>query len=320
MQSKFLIAALIGTGVLATGNLGAASWNPADWFKEQRQEAAGERASGAAARPGAGAAPEDLVPAPSPNYRAIVERFGPAVVGITTEGPAAKLQAELPDELRNDPFHEFFRGIPGMKERMQPRGPARGQGSGFIITGDGIILTNAHVVRDAREVTVKISDRREYKAKVLGSDPATDVAVLKIDATGLPVVKLGDPDGLGVGDHVLAIGSPFGFEHSATSGIVSAKGRSLPGESFVPFIQTDVAVNPGNSGGPLFDAHGNVVGINSQIYSGTGGYQGISFAIPIDVALQVKDQIVKTGKVTHARLGVSVQEVSQALEIGRAHV
>jgi len=189
----------------------------------------------------------------------------------------------------------------------------RGQGSGFIVGRDGIILTNAHVVRDASEVTVKLSDRREYKAKVLGSDPATDVAVLKIDAHDLPVVSLGNPKQLGVGDYVLAIGAPFGFEQSATSGIVSAKGRSLPGDAYVPFIQTDVAVNPGNSGGPLFDANGAVVGINSQIYSQTGGYQGLSFAIPIDVALSVKNQILATGKVSHARLGVTVQELNQAL-------
>ena len=160
---------------------------------------------------------------------------------------------------------------------------------------------------------VKLSDRREFKAKVLGSDKATDVAVLKIKADNLPVVSLGDPAKLGVGDYVLAIGSPFGFEQSATAGIVSAKGRSLPGDAYVPFIQTDVAVNPGNSGGPLFDANGSVVGINSQIYSQTGGYQGVSFAIPIDVALKVKNQIVSSGKVVHARLGVTIQELNQSL-------
>jgi serine protease Do len=163
------------------------------------------------------------------------------------------------------------------------------------------------------QVTVKLSDRREYKAKVLGSDLSTDIAVLKINATDLPVVTLGDPARLGVGDYVLAIGSPFGFEQSATAGIVSATGRSLPGDAYVPFIQTDVAVNPGNSGGPLFDANGAVVGINSQIYSRTGGYQGVSFAIPIDVALRVKDQLVTTGKVAHAHLGVAIQELNQTL-------
>jgi serine protease Do len=162
-------------------------------------------------------------------------------------------------------------------------------------------------------VTVRLADRREYRAKVLGSDPATDIAVLRIEAKGLPTVRIGDPKSLMVGDYVLAIGAPYGLEQTATSGIVSAKGRSLPGDAFVPFIQTDAAVNPGNSGGPLFDAAGNVVGINSQIYSRTGGFQGVSFAIPIDVALKVRDQIVATGRAQHARLGVSVQDLNQAL-------
>ena len=189
----------------------------------------------------------------------------------------------------------------------------RGQGSGFIVSADGLILTNAHVVRDASEVVVKLTDRREFKAKVLGSDPQTDVAVLRIDAKDLPVVPLGSARDLKVGEWVLAIGSPFGFENSVTAGVVSAKGRSLPDDSLVPFIQTDVAVNPGNSGGPLFNARGEVVGINSQIYSRTGGYQGVSFAIPMELALKVKDQIVATGKAQHARLGVTIQDVNQTL-------
>ncbi len=191
--------------------------------------------------------------------------------------------------------------------------PFRGQGSGFIISSDGLILTNAHVVRDAKEVTVKLSDRREFRAKVLGSDALTDIAVLKVDATGLPVVALGNDGDVQVGDQVLAIGSPFGFEQTATQGIVSAKGRSLPGDAYVPFIQTDAAVNPGNSGGPLFDAGGRVIGINAQIYSQSGGFQGVAFAIPISVALRVKDQIVSHGKVEHARLGVMLQDLSQPL-------
>ena len=177
--------------------------------------------------------------------------------------------------------------------------PFRGMGSGFIISSDGLILTNAHVVRDAKDVTVKLSDRREFTAKVLGIDTATDIAVLRIDAKDLPVVRLGDPKSLEVGDPVLAIGAPYGLEQTATQGIVSAKGRSLPGDAVVPFIQTDAAVNPGNSGGPLFDGSGAVVGINAQIYSRSGGFQGLSFAIPIDVALKVKDQIVATGKASH---------------------
>jgi serine protease Do len=188
-----------------------------------------------------------------------------------------------------------------------------GQGSGFIVSPDGIILTNAHVVRDAKDVTVKLTDRREFTAKVLGSDARTDVAVLKIEASGLPVVQMGNTRDLKVGEWVLAIGSPFGFENSVTAGVVSAKGRSLPDDSFVPFIQTDVAVNPGNSGGPLFNTRGEVVGINSQIYSRSGGYQGLSFAIPIELANRVKDQIVATGQASHARLGVAIQEVNQTL-------
>jgi len=215
-----------------------------------------------------------------------------------------------------DPMQEFFKrfGIPRGPggQGFGPQVPSHGVGSGFIVSADGIILTNAHVVRDASEVTVKLTDRREFKAKVLGADPKTDVAVLKIEAKGLPTVTLGSTRNLQVGEWVLAIGSPFGFENTVTAGVVSAKGRSLPDDSFVPFIQTDVAVNPGNSGGPLFNARGEVVGINSQIYSRTGGYQGVSFAIPMDVALKVKDEIIKTGKASHARLGVAVQEVNQA--------
>ena len=176
-----------------------------------------------------------------------------------------------------------------------------------------MVLTNAHVVDDAKRVTVKLADRREFDAKVLGVDPVTDIAVLKLDAKDLPTVRVGDADQLEVGDYVLAIGQPYGFEESASAGIVSATGRSLPGDSSVPFIQTDVAVNPGNSGGPLFDASGAVVGINSQIYSNTGGYEGVSFAIPINVALRVEDEIVTHGKVEHARLGVEVQPLSQGL-------
>jgi serine protease Do len=256
-----------------------------------------------------------LAPMQAPNYRAIVERWGPAVVGVTVEGLRHVGGDEMSGENNNDPFFQFFRGLPGFRFRGPPQGdtPFRGQGSGFIISSDGLILTNAHVVRDAREVTVKLADRRELKAKVLGSDPATDIAVLRVSAEKLPTVQFGDPKSLQVGDYVLAIGAPFGFEQSVTAGIVSAKGRSLPGDAYVPFIQTDAAVNPGNSGGPLFDADGNVVGINAQIYSQTGGYQGLAFAIPIDVALHAKDQIVATGHATHARLGVMVQDLDQSL-------
>ncbi len=312
MKIKSLTLALAAAGVIA-GSAGAVTWNPAEWFKQPAPVAqAAAQPAPAAALP---AAP--IGPVTAPNYRAIVERYGPAVVGITTQGMAKTSMDGIDNGdngLPDDPFFKFFRGLPGFGGSM-PRGavPVRGLGSGFIVSQDGLILTNAHVVRDADEVVVKLSDRREYKAKVLGSDKATDVAILKINAGNLPIVSLGNPNQLGVGDYVLAIGSPFGFEQSVTAGIVSAKGRSLPGDGYVPFIQTDVAVNPGNSGGPLFDVNGAVIGINSQIYSQTGGYQGVSFAIPIDVALHVKDQIMKTGKVVHARLGVTIQELSQPL-------
>jgi serine protease Do len=314
MKLKSLTLSLIVAGVVAAGSANALNWNPSEWFQKgqtTRTSAAVPAATAPTATPPA-AAPVGQITAP--NYRGIVERFGPAVVGINTEGISKTSSKSIPEAMQNDPFFQFFRGMPGFQMQVPPSEvPVHGQGSGFIIGKDGLILTNAHVVRDADEVIVKLNDRREYKAKVLGSDPATDVAVLKIDAHDLPVVSLGNPSQLGVGDYVLAIGSPFGFEQSATAGIVSAKGRSLPGDAYVPFIQTDVAVNPGNSGGPLFDANGNVVGINSQIYSRTGGYQGVSFAIPIDVALHVKDQIVKNGKAVHARLGVTIQELNQTL-------
>ena len=239
-----------------------------------------------------------------PDFAGIVQRYGPAVVNIQTSGTRKAAAPQLP---------EFFRGLPFQFGTPMPETPVQGQGSGFILSADGIVLTNAHVVQNATEVTVKLTDRREFRAEVLGSDPATDIAVLRIDARELPVVKLGDPKRARVGDWVVAIGSPFGFENSVTAGIVSAKGRSLPGDIYVPFIQTDVAVNPGNSGGPLFSLDGEVIGINSQIYSRSGGYQGLSFAIPIDMALRVKDQIVATGHATHARLGVNVQTMNQAL-------
>jgi serine protease Do len=203
--------------------------------------------------------------------------------------------------------------MPGGPDGDGDSGPARGMGSGFIVDANGLILTNAHVVDGADEVVVKLIDQREFKAKVLGSDKATDVAVLKIDATGLPAVRTGSAAKTRVGEWVVAIGAPYGLEHTVTSGIVSAKSRSLPGDAVVPFIQTDAAVNPGNSGGPLFNLDGEVIGINSQIFSRSGGFQGLAFAIPIDVALDVKDQIVRHGKVSHGKLGVTVQEVNQAL-------
>lgn len=262
-----------------------------------------------APNPGAAALP----PGGVPNFRAVIQSYGPAVVGVSVAG-VRNVGGDDGPSIEDDPFFQFFRGLPGFRFGP-PQGnvPFRGQGSGFIVSPEGIVLTNAHVVRDARHVTVRLADRREFEAKVLGSDPATDIAVLKIDARNLPTVQLGDPKQLQVGDWVLAIGAPFGFEQTATQGIVSAKGRSLPGDSFVPFIQTDAAVNPGNSGGPLFDGAGRVVGINAQIYSQSGGFQGLAFAIPIDVALHVRDQIVARGHVEHARLGVVLQDLSAPL-------
>jgi serine protease Do len=251
-----------------------------------------------------------------PDFSTIVEAAGPAVVNISVSG-SVKMEpggaggsgpGAGPHLDPDDPFGDFLR-------RFQPRGevPIHGLGSGFIVTANGIILTNAHVVAGADEVTVKLTDKRELKAKVLGMDKLSDIAVLKVEASNLPTVRLGNPEQTRVGEWALAIGSPFGFESSATAGIVSAKSRSLPDESYVPFIQTDVAVNPGNSGGPLFNARGEVIGINSQIFSRTGGYQGLSFAIPIDVAMQVEREIVAHGKVERARLGVAVQDVDQGL-------
>jgi serine protease Do len=259
--------------------------------------------AGAAAAPSAGAG------AQLPGFSWIVEKYGPAVVNISV---TQAIKADAPPQLDpNDPFYEFFKRFgPGIPRQPMPM---RGQGSGFIVGSDGTILTNAHVVDGAQEVDVKLTDRREFRAKVLGVDPHTDVAVIKIDAHDLPTVKVGDPTATKVGDWVLAIGSPFGFENTVTAGIVSAKGRSLPDETYVPFIQTDVAVNPGNSGGPLFNLQGEVVGINSQIYSGTGGYQGLSFAIPIDVAVKVQRQLVEHGTVTRGRIGVGVQDLNQSL-------
>jgi len=247
-----------------------------------------------------------------PDFANLVAKHGPAVVHISVtqdgEKVAARGRRGMPDP------GEMFPNFPGFPTPPMPdQGPAQGVGSGFIVTGDGVILTNAHVVANADEVTVRLTDQREFKAKVLGSDKLTDVAVLKIDAKDLPVVTIGNPQATRVGEWVVAIGAPFGLDNTVTSGIVSAKSRSLPGDAAVPFIQTDAAVNPGNSGGPLFNLNGEVIGINSQIFSHSGGFQGLAFAIPIDVAMNVKDQIQQHGKVEHGRLGVTIQEVSPAL-------
>ena len=269
--------------------------------------AAQDAAANAAAKP---ATP--YVAGSLPNFAGLVDAYGPAVVNVSTITGARDVRGNGPELSPDDPFYEFFRGFGFGGPRGGQVPPSRGEGSGFVISPDGYILTNAHVVDDANEVTVRMTDRREYRAKVVGMDRRTDVAVLKIDAKSLPVVQVGDPRGLKAGEWVIAIGSPFGFENSVTAGIVSATARSLS-DAYTPFIQTDVAVNPGNSGGPLFNLKGEVVGINSQIYSRTGGYQGVSFAIPIDVAMDVKNQLVTTGHVQRGRIGVTIQEVNQPL-------
>ncbi len=245
-----------------------------------------------------------------PDFADLVDKHGAEVVNISTTSAPKAGQGGGPNVPEDDPAFDFFR-------RFIPQPPREydGQslGSGFIVSSDGYILTNAHVVAQADEITVTTNDKREFKAKVIGFDRRTDVALIKIEAKDLPKVTFGDPNKIRVGEWVLAIGSPFGFENTVTAGIVSAKGRSLPAENYVPFIQTDVAINPGNSGGPLYNLEGEVIGINSQIYSRTGGFMGLSFAIPIDVAMDISDQLKKTGKVTRGWLGVVIQEVTKEL-------
>src|SRR3954466_3541831 len=258
-----------------------------------------------------------------PDFTRVVEEQGNAVVNISTT-QAVRRSAALPQVpgMEDEEVLEFFRrfiprqpgpGQPGQGQGPAPRPESRSLGSGFVISQDGYVLTNAHVVEGADEITVKFTDKREFKAKVIGADKRTDIALIKIDATGLPAVRFGDPQKLKVGEWVVAIGSPFGFDNTVTAGIVSAKGRSLPQENFVPFIQTDVAINPGNSGGPLFNMRGEVIGINSQIYSRSGGFMGLSFAIPADVALDVQKQLKEKGRVARGRIGVQIQEVTRDL-------
>ena len=244
-----------------------------------------------------------------PDFTELVEKQGPAVVNISTTQTIRNAQG-FPNVPEGDPFYEFFRRFAPQMPREQE---SQSLGSGFIISADGYIMTNAHVVDSADKITVRLTDKREFRAKVIGADKRTDVALLKIEATGLPKIIVGDPNKLKVGEWVIAIGSPFGFDSSVTAGIVSAKGRSLPQDNFVPFIQTDVAINPGNSGGPLFNMNGEVVGINSQIYTRSGGSMGLSFAIPIDVATQVTEQLRTSGKVTRGRIGVTIQELTREL-------
>jgi len=248
-----------------------------------------------------------------PDFTRLVEEQGPAVVNISTKQAVTRRTLPQIPGIGDEELQEFFRRFMPKQPNPEPRSERRSLGSGFIISPDGYILTNAHVIEEADEIDVRFTDKRELQAKVIGADRRTDVALIKVDARGLPVVKFGDPSRLKVGEWVVAIGSPFGFENTVTAGIVSAKGRSLPEESFVPFIQTDVAINPGNSGGPLFNMRGEVVGINSQIYSRTGGFMGLSFAIPIDVALDVQGQLKEKGRVSRGRIGVVIQEVTRDL-------
>lgn len=253
-----------------------------------------------------------------PDFTELAEKQGPTVVNISvTQVMSGNGQSSFPgmpnDEALNELFRRFGLPTPGMPGGPQQDFKSQSLGSGFIISADGYVLTNAHVVSEADEVIVKLSDKREFKAKIVGFDRRTDVALLKIDANGLPKVNIGDPNQLKVGEWVAAIGSPFGLENTMTAGIVSAKGRALPQENFVPFIQTDVAINPGNSGGPLFNLKGEVVGINSQIYSRSGGSMGLSFSIPIDVAMDIANQLKAGGKISRGWLGIAIQEMSKEL-------
>lgn len=283
----------------------------------QRSEAESGPASSAPAVAPIAAAP--ATPAPGrvtglPDFTGLVAANGPAVVNISVTEKAQKAAEMGEPEEGDDPLSQFFHRYHMPSPEHMP--PSHGIGSGFIVSSDGYVLTNAHVVADASEVTVKLTDRREFAAKVIGVDKGSDIALIKIAATGLPTVRFGDSKHLLPGQWVVAIGSPFGFENSVTAGVVSATGRPLPddnGSSFVEFIQTDAAVNPGNSGGPLFNVDGQVIGVNAQIYSRTGGYMGMSFAIPIDVALSVKDQLMTKGKVSRSRIGVQVQDINQQL-------
>jgi serine protease Do len=261
-----------------------------------------------------------------PDFTDLAEKHGAEVVNISVtqslhnNGPVGGFPGMEGDEQMQEFFKRFgiplmpgMPGMPGQGGAPQPDYKSQSLGSGFIISSDGYVLTNAHVINEADEVIVKLADKREFKAKIIGADKRTDVALLKIDATGLPKVMIGDSAKLKVGEWVAAIGSPFGLENTMTAGIVSAKGRALPQENFVPFIQTDVAINPGNSGGPLFNLAGEVVGINSQIYSRSGGSMGLSFAIPIDVAIDVSNQLKANGKITRGWLGIAIQEITKEL-------
>ena len=304
-----LIAAGIGAG-LATGytHLDNLSVGAAQAATQPVAVAAAQAATRPVAAPATAAS--NL-----PDFTALVDRAGASVVNISTFHTNVKGAADLGDIDEDSPYYEFFKRFGGIPNGpgMRPQQPARGLGSGFIVSPDGYIVTNAHVVDGASEVVVKLTDRREFTAKVVGSDKRTDIALVKIDAKNLPALDLAAKPAVKRGEWVIAIGSPFGFENSVSAGVVSGVHRALPDGQMVPFIQTDVAVNPGNSGGPLLNAAGQVVGVNSQIYSRSGGYMGLSFAIPVDVAAKVADQLRTTGKVQHGRLGIGIQALDQTL-------
>ena len=303
MKVKTLAGALIAVGIAAAAAGGYSKFEPLFGHAAA--------ASPSIATVTTGASPAAV--AALPDFTSIAAQTGPAVVNVSVSEKARRGEsiAQMPNIDPDDPFYQFFRQFQFSFPQQQT--PLQGVGSGFIISPDGLILTNAHVVVNADEVTVKLTDKREFTAKVVGIDKPSDIAVLRINADGLPTVKFDPADDLKVGQWVVAIGSPYGFDNTVTAGIVSAKSRRLPDENYVPFIQTDVAVNPGNSGGPLINMKGEVVGINSQIYTRSGGYQGLSFAIPISVALNVKDQLLAHGSVTRGHLGVTVQEVNKGL-------
>lgn len=313
MSQKLLVQALIASGIFVAG-LGTfaiiAPNHAQAGISANMSSANGGQASAITGKTLSSAA------VALPNFSSIVAQNGPAVVNISVTQKTGKPDLnfnphEVPDFGPDNPFSQYFH--PDRAPRPERNTPMRGMGSGFIVSPDGIVLTNAHVVDGAAEVNVKLTDKREFKAKVLGSDRASDIAVLKIDAKDLPTVKLATDDDVTVGEWVLAIGSPFGFENSASAGIVSAKSRALPGSNYTPFLQTDVAINPGNSGGPLFNMKGEVIGINSQIYSRSGSYEGLSFAVPMSVVLGVKAQLIEHGTVRRSRIGVAIQNVNAAL-------
>jgi len=300
LGAVLFVVAIFAAGIwLAFDDVGKESSRPPT---ENRGEPAPPRA---AAMSQAALTSDARPPLLLPDFHAVYERASPVVVNITVEGSA---QSGAPRLDPDDPLAELFKHFSPPRSRRTL--PIRSLGSGFIVTSDGLILTNAHVVAGAQSIAVRLADRREFKAKLLGVDRPTDVALLKIEASGLPAAVIGNAGAIKPGQWAAAMGSPFGFENTITAGVISATFRALPSEIYVPFIQSDVAVNPGNSGGPLLDAKGEVIGMNSQIYSSSGAYEGLSFAIPVDVAIHVKDHLLKYGKVQRGRIGVTVQPLN----------